>query len=641
MNEAWSRKHGLLAGSYSPFNQLAIATPKVQKQTKAHSSIYTCLIAIDVFKTRFRPFLDHDFCTNLVYYADRLVFAIDEVSRLRLEMKSCILFSFGSSKYMNPGLKSIKQLPEPKTERAYAAVSIKQPPEPKTEREYAAVSIKQPPEPKTERAYAAVDAPPRPHRGVTVNPDAIRKREDRRYNYLIKDQLPKLQKAGCVLAKNSQRRIKIWVGEYDGSFEDATQLTIPTLINTYGNKKEPFVGILVQKSGNPRCNLFAVEESRIQTCLNVYWERFIAVQKTGFMKFGHDSVPVAVIRWNNETKLVPKSSISDVAPGQMRQKKSPDRLSSEVAGKLTWKPTFSSSGKNKASTSSCSDGQFYLVYELSYLQRDGSRRARDPIVQLLLRQGNINQAVSEGLRLRGRPRNSRGRPEGQIEPKTERAYAAVDADHEAKKRLTTSLVFEGLTGRRSLDVASILPTGTPLPPRRRSIPTRNQMAIKESKIEKRPPLPSITTASKRSKQEKPKCSHPGCYKFQSRMHYPFCSTHKQNPRMCKKCQKYESRRRGGLCKGCFNKSNSAEELSEAKRCIDCKLRFSRQIGARCQECIKDGYGLCLNCHERKRQRKGGLCVKCFKEKRFDEDKEEQFDKDLLKEGLFLVDEASM
>jgi hypothetical protein len=136
MNEAWSRKHGLLAGSYSPFNQLAIATPKVQKQTKAHSSIYTCLIAIDVFKTRFRPFLDHDFCTNLVYYADRLVFAIDEVSRLRLEMKSCILFSFGSSKYMNPGLKSIKQPPEPKTERAYAAVSIKQPPEPKTERAY-------------------------------------------------------------------------------------------------------------------------------------------------------------------------------------------------------------------------------------------------------------------------------------------------------------------------------------------------------------------------------------------------------------------------------------------------------------------------------------------------------------------------
>jgi hypothetical protein len=51
--------------------------------------------------------------------------------------------------------------------------------------------------------------------------------------------------------------------------------------------------------------------------------------------------------------------------------------------------------------------------------------------------------------------------------------------------------------------------------------------------------------------------------------------------------------------------------------------------------------LCLNCHERKRQRKGGLCVKCFKEKRFDEDKEEQFDKDLLKEGVFLVDEASM
>ena len=36
----------------------------------------------------------------------------------------------------------------------------------------------------------------------------------------------------------------------------------------------------------------------------------------------------------------------------------------------------------------------------------------------------------------------------------------------------------------------------------------------------------------------------------------------------------------------------------------------------------------MNCHERKRQRKGGLCVKCCKEKRFDDDK------DLLKEGLF-------
>jgi hypothetical protein len=100
MNEAWSRKHGLLAGSYSPFNQLAIATPTVEKQAKADSSIYTCL------------FLDDDFYSNLILYAtNRLVFATDEVSRLRLEMKSCILFSFGSSKYMNPGLKSIKQPP--------------------------------------------------------------------------------------------------------------------------------------------------------------------------------------------------------------------------------------------------------------------------------------------------------------------------------------------------------------------------------------------------------------------------------------------------------------------------------------------------------------------------------------------------
>jgi aspartyl/asparaginyl beta-hydroxylase (cupin superfamily) len=63
--------------------------------------------------------------------------------------------------------------------------------------------------------------------------------------------------------------------------------------------------------------LFAIEESQIQVHKTVYYESFIATLKTGWMQFEQESVPVAVVRCNNETKIITKSSISDVATGQI------------------------------------------------------------------------------------------------------------------------------------------------------------------------------------------------------------------------------------------------------------------------------------------------------------------------------------
>jgi hypothetical protein len=265
----------------------------------------------------------------------------------------------------------------------------------------------------------------------------------------------------------------------------ARQLTTPAEITTIINKRKvTFDAIIVQKSGCPKWNLFAIEESHIQVHKTVYYENFIAMQKTGWMQFGQESVPVAVVRCNNETKIISKSLVSDVAPGQMRQKNAPDRLSSDSARKLTWNE---SSSKRKSSVApSCPDCHFYQSYEESFKQQDGSLCASDPKVQRLLYEGTVDQAIFESLCMKGRARDSPGRPVRAVDPKSKRAYASVTADPDAQRRLKFSVIFESLTHIRLLDMEPTLPTGAPLPCPSRRLPTRSnvkKMSIK-SKIKK-------------------------------------------------------------------------------------------------------------------------------------------------------------
>jgi tRNA A37 threonylcarbamoyladenosine synthetase subunit TsaC/SUA5/YrdC len=63
----------------------------------------------------------------------------------------------------------------------------------------------------------------------------------------------------------------------------------------------------------------------------------------------------------------------------------------------------------------------------------------------MLCEGKVNQAVSEILRLKGRPRDSHGRPVGAVRTKSQQAYAAVKADSDAQKRLKVSFIFESIT----------------------------------------------------------------------------------------------------------------------------------------------------------------------------------------------------
>ena len=86
---------------------------------------------------------------------------------------------------------------------------------------------------------------------------------------------------------------------------------MPAVITTTMNKRRvTFVGIIVLRSGCPNWNLFVIEESRIQVHKTVYYESFIAMQKTGWMQFEQESVPVAVVRCNNKTKIITKYHLS-------------------------------------------------------------------------------------------------------------------------------------------------------------------------------------------------------------------------------------------------------------------------------------------------------------------------------------------
>ena len=600
LNKAWLRKHGDDEDDDEddekrrPFNKLVVATPPVPQQTEGYSTMYTCFFALKMFQTRDHPYYDHDYESNCRRrVTESFTFGHEDALMLKQEMKACILMLqsrsekrvnqvhpfFGKKSSVTPSRPRLCLKGREEDSRAAPSSKLES-----TDKSIGAAPSSKPESTTSHRKCSLSE------KDLAKKKEADRKSAERRHKRLLDKVLPKLEQSGHVLPKHQQRDIKYYEGDYNGAFVEARQLTTPAVITTTRNKRRvTFVGIIVLRSGCPNWNLFAIEESRIQVHKTVYYESFIATLKTGWMQFEQESVPVAVVRCNNETKIITKSSISDVATGQMRQKNAPDRLSSDSVGKLTWKES-SSSKKEKNVAPSCPDQHFYQTYEESFKQQDGSLCASDPKVQRMLCEGKVNQAVSESLWLKGRKRDSLGKPVGTASTKTKRAFAAVKADPDAQKRLSLSLIFESLTRTRKLVMEPTLPTGAPPPRPSLRLPTRSNVKKMSTKSEnkKRPPSPPLATAPKRPKQPQIQCGHDGCNNFARRMYYPFCNAHKTNVKMCSKCHERESRRSGGLCRKCFRKCFSKEELKEAKRCCKCEVRFSRQIGGRCSECVLDG-----------------------------------------------------
>ena len=220
MNEAWLRKHGQSRSS-RPFDNLVVANPRVPQQTKADSSIYTGLFALEMLKTRNRPFCDQDYESNCSCLTNSFTFGPKDVSRFKSKMKACILVLQSKSselshsqscvqgqKSMNQGLKSIKQphvTPSiPVLFNPTKAKTVQQTKMPVVKGEFVI---------KRELDKKRIEA--------------NQKRDERRYKYHFHEQLPILEAGGHVLSKQSQRPIKYWDGGYDGSFVDATQLTMP------------------------------------------------------------------------------------------------------------------------------------------------------------------------------------------------------------------------------------------------------------------------------------------------------------------------------------------------------------------------------------------------------------------------------
>ena len=342
LNALWLRKHP--AYEYGddderhPFNKLVVVTPEVPQQTEGESTMYMCVIALKLFQKRDHHYYDHDYqsdCRKRV--TESLWFVHKDVLKFKLEIKAFILMSQSkrSKKRVNQVYPSVAPSRPGREEDSRAAPSSSKPKS--TDKSLGAAPSSKP-ESTTSHRKCILSK-----KDLAKKKEADRKSAERRYKRLLNEVLPKLKQNGHVLPKHQQRDIKYWEGDYKGNFVGARQLTTPAMITT--KRKVTFFGIIVQRSGCPNWNLFAIEESRIQVDKAVYFESFIAMQKTGWMQFEQGSVDVAVVRCNNETKIITKSSISDIAPGQMRQKNAPDRLRSDSVGKLTWNESPSSDKK--------------------------------------------------------------------------------------------------------------------------------------------------------------------------------------------------------------------------------------------------------------------------------------------------------
>lgn len=609
LNHAWSRSHGEVM-SIDPFQTMIVALPCVPKQVKQDKScIYVCMFALGIYKTRNKDHTSQHFYDNMgkvVTENDNFSFGPQKAntfeSNWRLTLMSLHSLSHSAGGIANPQRTTITSRKTTKERKREGRLKtegllktegdrLKTEGHLKTEGLPMPLSSLRNPS-KTENCRGAKANKQQTEHGQVVTKRSAytkeierrRKKCERVHKYAMNETIPKLQKEGKVLKKQDQKLIKFWDGDYDGTFRDALQMTIPAIITCQQNKKQEFMGVVVSSRGEfPQWSLHTVPVTHIQIVEPVYYDNYIAKKLTGWMLFKGHSVPVAVVRWGNETKLLSKLAVSPCVHSQARQKNAPDRLSSDEAGRLTWTKENVTSSKFPHST--CSDRHFDTVYYGSFVNSDGRYCAKDPKLQQLLRRGKYEDAVQESLKLKGRERDSQGKPVGRSGD--EKSYAELKNDPIAQKRLAASILFEVLKGERHLEYISPRtppPSATPARRSRRSIPTSNLRSLSNNK--KRSSSPKSTTVIKRPKKVKIQCAQEGCTKNQSGMYYPFCSCHRKKKKICTECGKGEARQTGGLCRPCFKKRfPNEEELRKARMCVECNIRVSRQIGGRCDDCV--------------------------------------------------------
>ena len=97
LNVAWSRKHEMSKPSL-PFNKLVITNPTVPNQTVGDSTMYTCLFALAIFRTRNLPYFDEDYTSNCRRVTEICRFSSEDASRLMKQMKLFVLMSISNKR---------------------------------------------------------------------------------------------------------------------------------------------------------------------------------------------------------------------------------------------------------------------------------------------------------------------------------------------------------------------------------------------------------------------------------------------------------------------------------------------------------------------------------------------------------------
>lgn len=103
----------------------------------------------------------------------------------------------------------------------------------------------------------------------------------------------------------------------------------------------------------------------------------------------------------------------------------------------------------------------------------------------------------------------------------------------------------------------------------------------------------------------PVCAEEGCKTNAHESGGGFCSRHSLRPkRLCVGCKKTIARR-NGLCHKC------GKHVKEKPKCIECKVRESRAVNARCLHCINRKGLRCTGCGLHNARCQGRLCVNCY------------------------------
>ena len=118
---------------------------------------------------------------------------------------------------------------------------------------------------------------------------------------------------------------------------------------------------------------------------------------------------------------------------------------------------------------------------------------------------------------------------------------------------------------------------------------------------------------KEEKKKTPECSQDGCTtQAHSNTNFVFCQRHDPEKMMCSDCEKYQARRRGGVCNKCFDKKPIDDTELFCQGCADGGKKIKpRKVGGFCKSCIQEKKRrMCQKCNIRP-QWKEKLCYKCF------------------------------